>query len=59
MNSTLIRQDPTETQRTVDLRVWYDNEGKSMDLPDLSKGADITNRQGSFKYLSFFLSFIH
>ena len=47
MNSTLIRQDPTETPRTVELRVWYDNEGKSMDLPDLSKGGDMTNRQSS------------
>lgn len=45
MNGTLIRHDPTETPRTVELRVWYDNEGKSMDLPDLSKGGDMTNRQ--------------
>ena len=44
-NSTLVRQDPTETQRTVELRVWFDNEGKSIDLPDLSKGADVGNRQ--------------
>ncbi len=47
INSTLIRQDPTETPRTVELRVWFDNEGKSMDLPDLSKGADLANRQSS------------
>lgn len=45
VNSTLIRLDPTETERTVELRVWYDNEGKSLDLPDLSKGADIGSRQ--------------
>ena len=41
MNSTLICQDPVETPRAVELRVWFDNEGKSMDLPDLSKGADV------------------
>ncbi len=45
VNSTLTRLDPPETQRTVELRVWFDNEGKSMDLPDLSKGADMGNRQ--------------
>lgn len=52
MNSTLIRQDPTETERTVELRVWYDTEGKSMDLPDLSKGADVGNRQSLFEWIS-------
>ncbi|CAF4765905.1 unnamed protein product [Rotaria sp. Silwood1] len=52
INSTLIRQDPTETQRTVELRVWFDNEGKSIDLPDLSKGADNGNRQTVIKTLS-------
>ncbi len=53
VNSTLIRQDPTETQRTVELRVWFDNEGKSMDLPDLSKGGDGGNRQSLFWNYSF------
>jgi len=52
MNGTLIRHDPTETPRTVELRVWYDNEGKSMDLPDLSKGGDMTNRQTAMKTFS-------
>ncbi|CAF1214168.1 unnamed protein product [Adineta steineri] len=51
-NNTLIRHDPTETQRTVELRVWYDNEGKSMDLPDLSKGADAGNRPTAVKTLA-------
>ncbi|UJR37326.1 hypothetical protein I4U23_030034 [Adineta vaga] len=56
MNSTLLRQDPTETSRTVELRVWFDNEGKSMDLPDLSKGADAGNRQTPMKTLSQIIS---
>jgi len=51
-NSTLIRLDPTETPRTIELRVWFDNEGKSMDLPDLSKGADGGNRPATFKTLA-------
>jgi hypothetical protein len=58
VNSTLVRQDPTETQRTVELRVWFDNEGKSMDLPDLSKGADIGNRQSCFFFFLFIQIFI-
>ncbi|CAF1246914.1 unnamed protein product [Rotaria sordida] len=52
LNSTLISQDPIETQRTIELRTWYDKEGKLMDLPDLSKGADIGNQQVPFKTLS-------
>ncbi|CAF0927115.1 unnamed protein product [Adineta ricciae] len=56
MNSTLIRQDPTETPRTVELRVWFDNEGKSIDLPDLSKGADVGSRQTPIKTLSQIIS---
>lgn len=56
MNSTLICQDPADTPRTVELRVWFDNEGKSMDLPDLSKGADMSNRQTPFKTLSQIIS---
>lgn len=51
-NNTLICQDPADTPRTVELRVWFDNEGKSMDLPDLSKGADMGTRQTAFKTLS-------
>jgi replication factor A1 len=51
-NSTLICHDPPETQRTVELRVWFDNEGKTMDLPDLSKGAEMGNRQTAFKTFS-------
>jgi len=54
LNTTLISQDPTETERTVELRVWFDNEGKSMDLPDLSKGADIGNRQSCLFFFFFF-----
>ena len=50
-NTTLIRQDPTETPRTVELRVWFDNEGKSMDLPDLSKSSDTNNRQSKIDLL--------
>lgn len=50
INTTLIRPDPTETQRTVELRVWFDNEGKSMDLPDLSKAGDVGNRQSQFLF---------
>ena len=46
MNNTLVRSDPTETPRTVELRVWYDTEGKSLDLPDLSKGAEMGSRPG-------------
>jgi hypothetical protein len=53
LNGTLICHDPTETPRTVELRVWFDNEGKSMDLPDLSKGADIGNRQSLFTSLMY------
>ena len=56
LNSTLICQDPAETPRTVELRVWFDNEGKSMDLPDLSKGADVANRQTPFKTFSQIIS---
>ncbi len=56
LNSTLICHDPTETERTVELRVWYDNEGKSMDLPDLSKGAELGNRQTAFKTFSQIIS---
>lgn len=48
MNSTLIRPDPAETERTVELRVWFDNEGKTMDLPDLSKAGDAGNRQSLY-----------
>ncbi len=48
----MICQDPADTPRTVELRVWFDNEGKSMDLPDLSKGADMGTRQTAFKTLS-------
>jgi replication factor A1 len=55
-NSTLICHDPTETQRTVELRVWFDHEGKSMDLPDLSKGAEVGNRQNPFKTFSQIIS---
>lgn len=56
VNSTLICPDPAETPRTVELRVWFDNEGKSMDLPDLSKGADLSNRQTAMKTLSQIIS---
>ncbi len=59
VNSTLTRLDPPETQRTVELRVWFDNEGKSMDLPDLSKGADLANRQSSFFFFFNQLSYFH
>ena len=52
LNSTLIAQDPADTPRTVELRVWFDNEGKSMDLPDLSKGADAGARQTVYKTFS-------
>ncbi|CAF2246060.1 unnamed protein product [Rotaria magnacalcarata] len=51
-NSTLTRQDPTETERTVELRVWFDNEGKLMDLPDLSKAGEAGNRPTVMKTLS-------
>ncbi|CAF1322117.1 unnamed protein product [Adineta steineri] len=51
-NSTLICLEPSDTPRTAELRAWYDTEGKSMDLPDLSKGSDGGNRQASFKTLS-------
>ncbi|CAM4870960.1 unnamed protein product [Rotaria socialis] len=51
-NSTLMRQDPTETERTVELRVWFDNEGKLMDLPDLSKAGEAGNRPTVMKTLS-------
>ncbi len=56
INSTLIVQDPANTPRTVELRVWFDHEGKSMDLPDLSKGADVGNRQMAFKTFSQMIS---
>ncbi|CAF1163449.1 unnamed protein product [Adineta ricciae] len=52
VNSTLICQDPPETSRTMELRVWFDREGKTMDLPDLSKGSDVANRQAPFKTLA-------
>ncbi|UJR08912.1 hypothetical protein I4U23_013166 [Adineta vaga] len=52
INSTLICEDPTDTSRTAELRAWFDREGKTMDLPDLSKGADIGNRQTPFKTFS-------
>ncbi|CAF0967358.1 unnamed protein product [Adineta ricciae] len=52
VNSTLICQDPPETSRTTELRVWFDREGKTMDLPDLSKGSDVANRQALFKTLA-------
>lgn len=50
-NTTLIRQNPMETPRTAELRVWFDNEGKSMDLPDLSKPSDTNNRQSKINLL--------
>ena len=52
MNSTLTSLNPVDTQRTIELRTWFDNEGKLMDLPDLSKNVDIGNQQDSFKTLS-------
>lgn len=56
INSTMVCHDPAETPRTVELRVWFDNEGKSMDLPDLSKGADVSNRQTPLKTLAQIIS---
>ncbi|CAF1562798.1 unnamed protein product [Rotaria magnacalcarata] len=52
VSSTLICQDPTETSRTMELHTWFEKEGKSMDLPDLSKGADVGNQQAPFKTLA-------
>jgi len=56
LNSTLIFHDPIETPRTVELCVWFENEGKSMDLPDLSKGAELGTRQNPFKTLGQIIS---
>ncbi|CAF3183622.1 unnamed protein product [Rotaria sp. Silwood2] len=52
LSSTLICLDPIETPRTIELRNWFDKEGKSIDLPDLSKGAEIGNQQAPFKTFS-------
>lgn len=52
MNSTLMRSDPPETERTIELRAWFDTEGKTMDLPDLSKGGDVTARPTAIKTFS-------
>ena len=39
-----------ETHRTDELRVWYDSEGKFMDLPDLSKPPNANTRQSKTIY---------
>ncbi|CAF3669774.1 unnamed protein product [Rotaria sp. Silwood1] len=52
VSSTLICLDPIETPRTIELRNWFDKEGKSIDLPDLSKGGEIGNQQAPFKTFS-------
>lgn len=51
LNSTLLCQEPAETPRTLELRVWFEREGRSIDLPDLSKGGETSSRQASFKTL--------
>ena len=56
LGSTLLSQDPPDTERTVELRAWFDSEGKSMDLPDLSKGGDVSTRQTPFKTLAQIIS---
>lgn len=43
-----MRSDPPDTQRTIELRAWFDSEGKTMDLPDLSKGGEVSSRPGQY-----------
>ena len=42
----MVRLDPSDIERTGELRRWFDSEGKSMDLPDLSNSTDATHRGG-------------
>jgi len=53
LNTTLIRENPLETKRTNELRIWFDNGGgQSMDLIDMSKGIENnSNRMRSIVFL--------
>lgn len=58
LNTTLIRENPSETERTNELTNWFDNGGKSMDLIDLSKGIENSNRTKSLTRMKTFAQIV-
>ena len=51
LNSTWIRQDPSELARTAELRAWFEKDGRNLVLPDLSNGSEPSDRQSELKLL--------